>query len=202
MRRRRRAAARSASDAPRDLYGRSTPRGGPREIVSTLGDRPECSSSRVQDGPGAETIVAVGHTSPRAHFLPRSTGETPAQSPGGGWRRAAAVPGRRLAASGWPGRVASCGGRADHGHGSARRNWWGPPFDGSSGCEQVHSLWSSPSPSLAGRATCEPGSRDRPEDRSSNRSGGSTCPFGQDEMYDAGSGHDKAFVHECQARRV
>lgn len=113
MRRRRRAAARSASDAPRDLYGRSTPRGGPREIVSTLGDRPECSSSRVQDGPGAETIVAVGLTSPRAHFLPRSTGETPAQSPGGGWRRAAAVPGRRLAASGWPGRVASCGGRFD-----------------------------------------------------------------------------------------
>ena len=71
-------------------------------------------------------------------------------------------------------------------HESARRNWWGPPFDGSGGCEQVRSPWSSPGPSLAGLATCEPGSRDRPEDHSSNRSGGSTCPFGQDEMYGRG----------------
>ena len=86
-------------------------------------------------------------------------------------------------------------------HESARRNWWGPPFDGSGGCEQVRSPWSSPSPSLAGLATCEPGSRDRPEDHSSNRSGGSTCPFGQDEMYGRGLLRHNGLVHELASRR-
>jgi hypothetical protein len=86
-------------------------------------------------------------------------------------------------------------------HESARRNWWGPPFDGSGGCEQVRSPWSSPGSSLAGLATCEPGSRDRPEDHSSNRSGGSTCPFGQDEMYGRGRGHHNGLVHELVAKR-
>src|SRR6185436_10619618 len=86
-------------------------------------------------------------------------------------------------------------------HESARRNWWGPPFDGSGGCEQVRSPWSSPGSSLACLATCEPGSRDRPEDHSSNRSGGSTCPFGQDEMYGRGPGHHNGLVHELVANR-
>jgi hypothetical protein len=40
--------------------------------------------------------------------------------------------------------------------------------------EQVRSPWSSPGSSLAGLATCEPGSRDRLEDHSSNRSGGAS----------------------------
>ena len=51
------------------------------------------------------------------------------------------------------------------------------PFDGSRGFEQVRSPWSPPGPSLAGLATSEPGSRDRPEDHSSNRSGGSHLPL-------------------------
>jgi len=39
------------------------------------------------------------------------------------------------------------------------------------------SLWSPPGSSLAGLATIEPGSRDRPEDHSSDRSGGSHLPL-------------------------
>ena len=45
------------------------------------------------------------------------------------------------------------------------------------GLRTSRSPWSSPGPSLAGLATSEPGSRDRPEDHSSNRSGGSHLPL-------------------------
>ena len=89
--------------------------------------------------------MAVGHTSPRVHFLPRPTGETPAQSPGD-WRRAdgqapwrlagGGRPGgwRRLAASGWPGPVAAGGWRLADG-GVAAGGWacrvaGGPGADG------------------------------------------------------------------------
>ena len=51
------------------------------------------------------------------------------------------------------------------------------PFSGSSGYEQVRSPWSPPGPSLAGLAALEPGSRDRPVDHSSDRSGGSHLPL-------------------------
>ncbi len=54
---------------------------------------------------------------------------------------------------------------------------------GSSSSEQVRSPRSPPGPSPASLAAPEPGSRDRSVDRSPVRSGGSHCPFGQDEMY-------------------
>ena len=80
--------------------------------------------------------------------------------------------------SGRPLRLGSGGATPCRTHESARRNWWEPePFSGSSGYEQVRSPWSPPGPSLAGLAALEPGSRDRPVDHSSDRSGGSHLPL-------------------------
>jgi hypothetical protein len=68
------------------------------------------------------------------------------------------------------------------------------------GCEQVRSPRAPPGPSLACLATCEPGSRGRPKDHSSDRSGGSTCPFGQDEDYGRTRCGHNGLVHELVAK--
>src|SRR5215212_59616 len=89
-----------------------------------------------------------------------------------------------------------------HAHESARRNWGNQPFAGSSSSEQVRSPRSPPGPSLASLAAPEPGSRDRSVDRSPVRSGGSHCPFGQDEMYPRSPNRDNGLINEFRARTV
>jgi hypothetical protein len=61
---------------------------------------------------------------------------------------------------------------------SARRNWWEDRPIGSYRLRtSPESLRSAPGSSLGGLTTIEPGSRDRPEDRSPVRSGGSHLPL-------------------------
>src|SRR5438552_16414466 len=69
------------------------------------------------------------------------------------------------------------------------------PFNGpraSASC----SPWSPPGPSFGCLATSEPGSRDLPEDRSSNRSGGSHLPLRARRNVWPGPWCHKALVHE------